>query len=791
VSSAASLAHRRVGRERLRATKRGPSRLWITLVALLSILLFAGTVAIAALIVGLISFGQFAGALPPADQVVTHQSFQTTRVYGSDRSTLLYEITDPEGGRRTLVPLAQVPRSLVEATVATEDAGFFSNPGFELRSMLRAAIDNLSQKQIVSGASTITQQVVRNVLLTPEERTDLSARRKIREVILAYQITQTYSKEDILQIYLNEIPYGNRTFGVEAAAEGYFGKSVGNLDLAESAMLAGIPQAPGFYDPYRRFDDVKDRQLYVLQRMVDQGYISEDEAIDAGAEDLHFVDRLHAVLAPHFVAYVSDDLAQILGADRLYNGGYDAVTTLDLDLQRTIQSAIGANEASFRDANANNVAVVALDPRSGRVLALVGSASYDDSSIAGEVNMALAQQQSGGILSPVTYALALKSGQTLNTVVDLTAPASSTAVDVVTGGRQAKNTTTIREALARGLEQPANQMMRLIGNESFVNTMVQTGISDFGKRVNFGGDQTIAGAQVSPLEVAQVYATLANGGTAHSPSWIQQVVDQAGQTVWQAPSTGFPALDPNAAFLVWPVLSDPAHRPMSRDLVPDDAAVAAHVALSSDHRDSWAAGYDSNLVVVVWIGNANGQVLKDNDVAAAILGDIFHEILITRSAVRVDQPPDVVEVDLCSNPGCTVRHGEYVVRGTEAIAAAANLATITQPVTVISDSRTPLVNRDKNPPATTTVRSDVATTANRSAGGLITVPDVSRTTPDQARLRLSAAGLTNATRVQYLSGADLPANAKNIPVGQVIKTLPAYGGQVRPGTSVVLVVRPN
>ncbi|HLZ10643.1 MAG TPA: transglycosylase domain-containing protein, partial [Chloroflexota bacterium] len=651
---------RRVGRERLRATKRGRSRLWITAVSLFSLLVAAGTVAVAALTIGIIWFGQFAGALPPADQVATHQTFQTTRVYGSDRSTLLYEITDPEGGRRTVVPLAQVPRSLVEATIATEDAGFFSNPGFELRSMLRAAIDNLTQQQIVSGASTITQQVVRNVLLTPEERGDLSARRKIREVVLAYQITQTYSKEEILQIYLNEIPYGNRSFGVEAAAEGYFGKSVGNLDLAECAMLAGLPQAPGFYDPYTRFDDVKDRQLYVLQRMVDQGYITPDQAVDAGSEDLHLVDRLHSVLAPHFVAYVSDNLVQILGVDRLYHGGNQVITTLDVDLQRTIQAAIDANQTAFRDANANNIAVVALDPRSGHVLALVGSASYDDSSIAGEVNMAIAQRQSGGILSPVTYALALKSGQTLNSIVDVAPQASTTTVDLVTGGRQASQTTTIREALARGLEPPATQMMRLVGNQLFVDTMILTGMPDFAKRVNLGGDQIIGGAQVSPLEVAQVYATLANGGMAHAPTWIQRVVDQSGQTVWQAPTAAVPALDPNAAFLVSSVLADPAHRPISRDAVPDDAPIAARVATSSDHLDSWAAGYDSNLVVVVWIGNANGQVLKDNQAAGTILGDIFHDVLTTRAAVRVEQPPDVVELELCANPGCTVKRAEYV-----------------------------------------------------------------------------------------------------------------------------------
>ncbi len=794
MSLAASHTRFRASRGRHRATARRNSLRSTGLVAALILVTAIVIVSIGGLVWGLIWFGGFAGALPPPDQLTAHRSFQTTQVYGSDHATLLYEITDPEGGRRTIVPLDAIPRNLIEATIATEDAGFFSNPGFELRSIVRALTANLARGQIISGASTITQQVVRNVLLTPAERNDLSPRRKIREVILAYQLTQTYSKEEILQIYLNEIPYGNRSHGVEAAAEGYFGKEAGNLDLAECALLAGIPQAPSFYDPYARLSDVKDRQSYVLQRMVEQGYITDSEAADAAAEELHFVDPLHAVLAPHFVALVTAQLEKQLGTDQLYHNGNDAVTTLDVGVQRSVQDAITANATGLKQTNANNVAVVALDPRDGHILAMVGSASYDDSSIAGEVNMALAPRQSGGILSPVTYALALKSGQTLNGVITIPTPGTTNANLTPNGAstvRQARNTVTLREALARGLEQPASDMMRLVGNQSFVDTMIKAGIPDIQKRIAFSGDGSIAGAQVSPLEVAQVYATMAVHGVAHPPIALDRVVDPSDRIVWQAASEEHAALDPGSAFLVGKVLADPSLSPFPQGVIPSDAVVAGHLATSDDHRDSWAAGYDANFVLVVWIGNASGQELKDSDVAARIWGEAFRDILQTRPSVPFDQPADVVELNLCRNAGCTLKRTEYVLHGTEAVALAANLATIAQPTTPILTSRTPLLNRDPQGAPGVVLAPLPPAPAKPTVGGLVTVPDVSRTSPDQARQRLAIVGLTNASKVQYILGKNLSAKAKAVAPGQVVETIPPFGVGVQPGTSIVLVVRPN
>ncbi len=792
MSLAVTSGHRRFVRHRRRATARRARIPVAALLALGGTLVLLTTAGILALVWGIVWFGQFAGALPPPENLAATPPFQTTRVLAADESTLLYEITDPEGGRRTVVRLDQVPRHLIEATIATEDPGFFSNPGFEVRSILRAGIDDLTHQQIVSGASTITQQVVRNVLLSPEERADLSARRKVKEIVVAYQVTQTYSKEQILEIYLNQIYYGNRSYGIEAAAEGYFGKPAANLDLAESALLAGLPQAPGYYDPYSRLDEVKDRQRYVLKRMVDQGYISADEAEDAANEELHFVDARHSVLAPHFVAYVSDRLERQLGPDRLYRGGDVVVTSLDPTLQDIAERAVSASLAGGAVSPRTNAAVVALDPQTGHLLAMVGSANYDDSRIAGQVNMALAQRQSAGILSPLTYALAVRQGETLLSPVDPDAASGVAAPTTDAVGPITSAPLTLREALGLGLGPPAMRTMARVGNQNLIDLAERIGLDGFDRRVDYGGNLTIVGARVSPLEVAQVYATLAAGGIAHPPIAITKILDPAGRVVETAPLDESAVLDPGVAYLITSVLADPTVRPPEgpQPLADGQNNVAARLAFSEDHQDAWAVGYTPNLVAVVWVGDASGHALPDGRLAEGIWRTFFEEALKVRPATPFAVPADVVEVSLCKNPACSARHTELALRGTEKAVEAINAQAIAVPTPATGSSRTPLVDRARSTTraATPVARQGVAIT---SAGGLITVPSLARTNPDEARQRLVAIGLANAPLVQYRSSSELSVDERSIPVGQVIGTSPAAGQQVAPGTSIVLIVRRN
>ncbi|MGH2460397.1 MAG: transglycosylase domain-containing protein, partial [Chloroflexota bacterium] len=577
---------------RLVGSSSSRSALWVVLMCAVGLLAFTLVGIVAAAIWLIAWFGQFAGALPPPDQLTARAPFQTTPILADDGSTVLYEITDPQGGRRTIVKLSQMPRSLIEATIATEDAGFFSNPGFEIRAIFRATVEDLAHQELLSGASTITQQVVRNVLLTPQERLDRSGRRKVKEIIIAYQLTQTYTKDEILSVYMNEIPYGNRSYGVEAAAETYFGKPATQLDLAQAAMLAGIPQAPSYYDPYQNPEAVKDRQSYVLQRMVDQGYISESQASAAAAEPLHFIDRQRAAIAPHFVNDVSNLLRSQLGTERLYHGGDHVITTLDVPLQAMAERAVTSNPSVAAKGSGVNAALVAIDPRSGKVLAMVGSADYGDASIAGEVNMALAPRQSTGILAPFTYALALSHGQTLlSSVIDepLESAQGTVLLNSATNPHQYLGPVTLRQAIGLGLAAPALQILKNLGSQSLIDLMTRSDLASFKQEVDYTPSLIVAGARVSPIQVAQAYAMLANGGTAHPTSVIDQIVDPSGKVVLRTPDKSSAALSTGVAYLVSSALADPSVRPPDVQRALDlDRPVAFHAATSDDRRDSWA-----------------------------------------------------------------------------------------------------------------------------------------------------------------------------------------------------------
>jgi len=769
---------------------RDRSVLWVGAICIVGLLAVTSVVAVSAAIWLVAWFGQFAGALPPPDQLTARTPFQTTPILASDGSTVLYEITDPQGGRRTIIKLSQMPRYLIEATIATGDAGFFSNPGFEVRAIFRAALEDLTHQQFLSGASTITQQVARNVLLTPQERLDRSARRKVKEIILAYQLDQTYTKDEILSVYLNEIGYGNRNYGVEAAAEGYFGKPAAQLDLAQCALIAGLPQAPSYYDPYSNLAAVKARQAYVLQRMLDQGYVTADQARAATSEPIHFVSQERAPIAPHFVNYVSDLLSSRLGTDRLYHGGYRAVTTLDVPLQTLAEQTIDSNPTLTAKGSGNNAALVALDPQTGHVLAMVGSANYDDPTIAGEVNMALAPRESVGILNPFTYAIALQHGDTLNSrVVDQPLGAGQPGGTVVSSPsadtHRFLGPVTLREALGLGLAAPAVQLLSTYGNQSLIDLMTTTGLADFNHQIEYTPSLVVAGARVTPLEVAQAYGMLANAGSARQPAVIDRVVDPNNRIVLQDQSKAVQALPAGVAYLVTSALADPSVRPPEvQSALKLTAPVAFHDVVSDDRRDSWAAGYFPNLTVVVWVGNTSGHPLDDVGAAAEIWGSFVRGATQVRPAASYSRPTDVVTVSLCQNPGCTSKRSEDVLRGTEKAAEDANAAAIGGQQTGVTNSQTPLVDRARAQTALQAATSIVAS-------GPITVPDVSGTSPDQARFRLAAAGLANAGLVKYVSGPDLPPALHNIAVGQVVGTSPAAGERAAVGTSVVLTVRRN
>src|SRR5579859_6885309 len=346
----------------------------------------------------------FAG-LPSIDRLQAGLALPSTRIL--DRNgRLLYEIIAPQGGRHTAVPLSQIPKPLINATIATEDRNFYSTPGVDPVGIARALWINLEGGEIRAGGSTITQQVARNLLLDPQERASRTLQRKLKEMVLAIELAQNYSHDDILAMYLNQSYYGNLAYGVQAAAQVYFDKDVQSLDLAECAMLVGLTQSPAVYDPLTNPSAAKDRQKVVLGLMVDGGFITQKESDAAAQEPLQYGSGRFDIEAPHFVLDVWDQLARDY-PNELYNGGLEVTTTLDLDWQHTAEQIarrhideLNHPPDGAQPHNATDAALVAMDPFTGQVRAMLGSVDYFDEQINGAVNLAISPRQPGSALKP-------------------------------------------------------------------------------------------------------------------------------------------------------------------------------------------------------------------------------------------------------------------------------------------------------------------------------------------------------------------------------------------------------
>ena len=358
-------------------------------------------VALAALVLAilLIGYAAIARDLPSPNELRQRASaFQSTRIFDRE-GNLLNETFDPNAGRRIEVPLERMAPTVAQATIATEDANFYRHLGIDPVALARALYYAVQERDVVAGGSTITQQLVKRVLLTPEQ----TITRKFKEAILAAEITRRYSKDEILELYLNEVYYGSLAYGIDAAAETFFGKDVADLTLAEASLLAGLPQAPAYYDPYTHPDRVKQRQAVVLGLMVEQGFISAAEADAAWAEPLAYEPVQFDLKSPHFTFYVRQQLEQMFGSEGLYRSGYNVYTTLDPHLQAEAERIVREQVDALADRNVSNGALVSMRPQTGEVVALVGSADFNNVEIDGQVNMALAPRQPGSSTKPFVY----------------------------------------------------------------------------------------------------------------------------------------------------------------------------------------------------------------------------------------------------------------------------------------------------------------------------------------------------------------------------------------------------
>src|SRR5438876_1111282 len=363
--------------------------------------------------------------LPSLSEISNHASFKTAQIFDR-KGQLLWEFYDPDGGKRTVIPLSEISQNLIDASLAAEDAFFYQHLGVDLRATLRSAFITGSGAS-TTGASTITQQLVRNVILSPEERRQVTITRKLREIILAYQLDEKLPKDDILEMYLNEVYYGNQSYGVEAAAQSYFDKHARDLDVAEAALISGLVQSPSQYDPTRRDVErtadgipivTKERQGYVLEQMTRHGFITEQQARDAYAESLEIKTRQVELKAPHWVMYIRDQVEQKYGARTLYHGGLKIYTTLDQEYNDQMQQVLQDSKSTIATQGATNAAQIAVNPKTGEILAFNGSLDYNDESIDRHVNLLTSERQPGSSIKPVIYSEAFLKGWSPATTID-------------------------------------------------------------------------------------------------------------------------------------------------------------------------------------------------------------------------------------------------------------------------------------------------------------------------------------------------------------------------------------
>jgi 1A family penicillin-binding protein len=622
------------------------------------------------------AYAYVARDLPSPEELrIRANIFESTKIY--DRNgLLLYEIFDPSGGRRTVVPLERIPLYLQQATIATEDPTFYDNPGFSPRHILRAFWQNFREGTIVSGASTITQQVVKNTFLSPE----VTWSRKIKEAILATEVTRRYSKDEILEIYLNQSYYGNMAYGIGTAAEVYFNKPVEQLRLAEATMLAGIPQGPAIYDPYTNLAGAKIRQGIVLDLMVKRGYLTPAEAQIVMTEELQFAPRQLEMRAPHFVVYVREQLEAEYGTDVIYRGGLRVYTTLDMTLQEAAERIVQQQVSELADLHATNAALVALDPQSGQILAMVGSADFYNDDIDGQVNVALRPRQPGSSIKPITYAAAFERGWTAATfIMDITTefPDGANPPYVPHNhDNQEHGPVLVRGALARSLNIPAVKTLQFVTLPGMLEMANRLGIASL-NRPDYGLSLTLGGGDVTLLEMSAAYGTFANGGRRLQPTGILRIEDNSGRIIRQAPDeAGQQVLDARHAYLITSILADKEARLPTfgpNNVLELSRPAAAKTGTTDDYRDAWTIGYTPDLVTGVWVGNADNTPME-RVYGSRGAGPIWHafmeEALRDRPVREFAMPSGMEVVEICPISGklrtdkCPSAQKEIFISGT-------------------------------------------------------------------------------------------------------------------------------
>lgn len=604
--------------------------------------------------------------LPDPKSLSVGQIPQTTKIYDRN-NTLLYEIYGAQN--RTIIPLTEIPSDLQNATIAIEDKDFYKHPGFDITAIIRSTIANIKGEDL-QGGSTLTQQLIKSTLLSPETKLT----RKIKEIILAFWAERIYTKSQILTLYLNQVSYGGTSWGVESASETYFGKKTKDLDLAQSAFLAGIPRAPTIYSPYGETPNAwKKRQKEVLARMVALGYITKQKEQEALLEPLSFEPLQTPIHAPHFVMYVKNLLIQKYGLAMVERGGLTVKTTLDLSLQNTAQKIVSSEVNTSAHLNFSNAAALITNPATGDIMAMVGSHNFSDPA-SGNVNLTTALRQPGSSIKPVTYAAALANGFTAASILDdspiaYNSPGGPTYAPVNYDGKF-HGRVPLRMALGNSFNIPAVKLLNQIGIPTMVTLAKRMGITTWGQPDQYGLAITLGGAEVRMVDMATVFGVFANQGKRVNLNPILKITDAKGN-VWEEKNaendTGTTVLDPGVAFIISDILADNAARtnafgPNSILRIPDHT-VSVKTGTTDNKKDNWTIGFTPDWLVATWVGNNDGSFMSQA-LASGVTGAAPIWSKIITSLIK-DQPDKkfAVPENVISKP-CFGRT-EYFVKGTE------------------------------------------------------------------------------------------------------------------------------
>ena len=569
---------------------------------------------------------------------------QSTKIYDRTGEILLYDVHKDK--KRTIISFEEIGRNIKNATVAIEDAEFYEHKGIKPKAILRAILVNLGAGKFSQGGSTITQQVVKNAILTPEKKIS----RKLKEWVFSIKLEREMTKESILTLYLNETPYGGNVYGIEEASKMFFGKSAKDLTLTESAYLAALPQAPTFFSPYgNNRDRLDERKNLVLKRMLELNFIKEEEYLNALSEEIVFLaQETRGIKAPHFVIFIREYLERTYGQKIIEEGGLKVITTLDYDLQQKAEEILNeyalGNTEKF---NATNAGLIAIDPKTGEILTMVGSRDYFDEEIDGNFNITIAHRQPGSAFKPFVYATAFSKGYTPETVVfDLETEFQSTCTPEGEPINSEVNPddcympenydgvfrgpVSLRNALAQSINVPAIKTLYLAGLRDSLETARDMGIQGLSNINQYGLTLVLGGGEVSLLDITSAYSVFANDGIRNPYTGILKIEDSKGGTMENFTPRGERVIEKEVALQISDILSDEEARSPAFGhrsyLYFEGKDVAAKTGTTNDYRDAWIVGYSPSIVVGTWAGN-NDNSAMEKKVAGFIVAPMWNAFM--------------------------------------------------------------------------------------------------------------------------------------------------------------------